>query len=77
VLLLGTQGGNAQKEEAAMLTRKELDWVERVRREGVRKGAELLRLRALRRKASARQAAAIDRVLAREAAGDDEVEALS
>jgi hypothetical protein len=60
-----------------MLTRKELDWVERVRREGVHKGAELLRLRALRRKANSKQAAAIDRVLAREAAGDDEVEALS
>ncbi|MEZ5170979.1 MAG: hypothetical protein R3A49_09575 [Acidimicrobiia bacterium] len=60
-----------------MLTKTERKWLDEVRRIGITGAGDRGRLRTLREKASKRDAAMIDRVFARAAAGEDDGEGLS
>ncbi len=60
-----------------MLTKVERKWLEHIRTLGVRGAGDRGRLRKLRQKASRADAAMIDRVFARAAAGEDDGESLS
>jgi len=69
--------GSEIEELMVMLTKTERKWLDQIRRLGVSNAAERGRLRKLRQKASRKDAAMIDRVFARAAAGEDDGEGLS